>query len=43
MVGNRRLTAGSMILAFSASHLGNVELTAYVEDHMEACRRVKER
>jgi hypothetical protein len=42
-LGNRRTSPGSVFLIFSASHLGNVGLTAYIDDLLEAERRLKQR
>jgi hypothetical protein len=41
-VGNRRVPAGSIILVFSAAHLGNVGLTAYVADHLAAAKKIRD-
>jgi hypothetical protein len=42
-LGNRRISLGLVILIFSAADLGNVGLTAYIEDLLEAERRLKQR
>jgi hypothetical protein len=42
-LGNRRIPPGSVILLFSAAHLGNVGLTAYIEDLLEADKMLKQR
>jgi hypothetical protein len=34
-IGNRRVMPGSVILLFSAAHLANVGISAYIEDHVK--------
>jgi hypothetical protein len=40
-VGNRRIPPGSIVLIGSISHLADVGLSAYIEDMIEAERRIK--
>jgi hypothetical protein len=40
-VGNRRIPPGSIVLIGSISHLADVGLSAYIEDLIEAERRIK--